>query len=109
MKKTPNQIREELRRKMAKQHNDEIENLKKLRNQAWEQFSKADKESCRLKKENDELKEKIAQLEDWNQRLMEFMDMNDDERKVAIQEYAVNAELSEFCNAYFSKFTQLFY
>ena len=108
MKKTPNQIREELRRQMAKQHNDEIENLKKLRNQAWEQFSKADKEACRLKKENDELKEKVAQLEDWNRRLMEFMDMSDEERKAAIQEYQTNAELNELWGVYLGKFSQMF-
>ena len=108
MKKTPNQIREELRRQMAKQHNDEIENQKKLKMQYWEMFVKSDKKCCELKKENDELKEKVAQLEDWNRRLMEFMDMSDEDRKAAIQEYAANAELSEFCNAYFSKFTQLF-
>ena len=108
MKKTPNQIREELRRQIAKQHNDEIENLKRLKDYAWEQFKEIDKEACQLKKENNELKEKVAQLEDWNRRLMEFMDMNDEERKAAIQEYQTNAELSDLCNNYLGKYIQLF-
>ena len=70
MKKTPNQIREELRRQMAKQHNDKIENLKKEKSQYRQKYLDADKKCCELQNENGELKDKVAQLEDWNRRLM---------------------------------------
>lgn len=108
MKKTPNQIREELRRQLAKQHNDEIENLKKLKSQYWEKYAEADRERCRLGKENIELKEKIKQLEDWNRRLMEFMDMSEEDRRAAIQEMKENAELNEFLNSCCGRYVQMF-
>lgn len=108
MKKTPNQIREELRRQMAKNYNNELENLRGLlekqqliSNDYWQRYQRA-------KRENDELKDKIKQLEDWNNRLMEFMDMNDEERKAAIQEYTTNAELSELVDGYYKRFLKLF-
>ena len=104
MKKTPNQIREELRRQIAKQHNDEIENLKKTKSQYWQKYLDADKKCCELQNENGELKDKVAQLEDWNRRLMEFMDMSEEERKAAIEEMKesarINGLLDTFCGGY---------
>ena len=84
MKKTPNQIREEVRRQMANQRDAEIEQLKADKERYWKMFEKADmayKAKC-IRVE--ELEEKVKQLEDWNRRLMEFMDMNEEERKAAL-------------------------
>ena len=104
MKKTPNQIREELRRQMAKQHNDKIENLKKEKSQYRQKYLDADKKCCELQNENGELKDKVAQLEDWNRRLMQFMDMSEEERKAAIEEMKesarINGLLDTFCGGY---------
>ena len=112
MKKTPNQIREELRRQMTKQHNDEIENLKKVKSQYWQKYLDADKKCCELQKENGELKDKVAQLEDWNRRLMEFMDMSEEERKAAIEEMKesarINGLLDTFCDGYAKMLGNLF-
>ena len=108
MKKTPNQIREELRRQIAKQHNDEIENLKKTKSQYWQKYLDADKKCCELKKENGELKDKVAQLEDWNRRLLEFMDMSEEDRRAAIQEMKENAELNDLLTTYVEKFTSMY-
>ena len=112
MKKTPNQIREELRRQIAKQHNDEIENLKKVKSQYWQKYLDADKKCCELQKENGELKDKVAQLEDWNRRLMEFMDMSEEERKAAIEEMKesarINGLLDTFCGGYAKMLGNLF-
>ena len=55
---------------MAKQHNDKIENLKKEKSQYRQKYLDADKKCCELQNENGELKDKVAQLEDWNRRLM---------------------------------------
>ena len=103
MKKTPNQIREELRRQMAHSHQCELEKLRDLlkkqeliSNDYWKRYQHA-------KTENEELKEKVKQLEDWNNRLMEFMDMNDEDRKAALQEYAETAELNELYNGLYGR------
>lgn len=95
MKKTPNQIREELRRQIAKQHNDEIENLKKTNSQYWQKYLDADKKCCELQNENGELKDKVAQLEDWNRRLQEFMDMSDEDRAAYVESLKRTKELDE--------------
>ena len=95
MKKTPNQIREELRRKMAKQHNDEIENLKKIKSLYWQKYLDADKKCSELQNENDELKDKVAQLEDWNRRLQEFMDMSEEDRTAYVENLKRTKELDD--------------
>lgn len=95
MKKTPNQIREELRRQMAKNYNNDLENLRGLlkkqqliSNDYWQRYQRA-------KSENDELKEKVKQFEDWNNRLMEFMNMSDEDRVAYVENLKKTKELND--------------
>ena len=104
MKKTPNQIREEVRRQMANQRDAEIEQLKADKERYWKMFEKADMAYKAKSLRVEELEEKVKQLEDWNRRLMEFLDMNEEERKAALEEYqtqyALDEALSPFWNQY---------
>lgn len=79
------QIEASLRNKLASQYKEKTEQLKnekvvleKRYNEMWERARRAEIE-------RDELKEKVAQYEDWNRRLQEFMDMSEDDRTAYIE------------------------
>lgn len=107
-KKTPNQIREEVRRKMANKNKEELERARERVKAVWEQYRDAEERAKKYKAENETLKEKLAQLEDWNSRLMEFMDMPESERKYAVNEYMTNLQLNEELNQWFNKYISFF-
>jgi len=101
MNKTPNQIREAVRKELLAKHKQEMERKDALSQKIWEAKEKAEEDNLRLKHENEELKEKLNVLEDWNRRLMEFMDMPEDQRKVAYKAYIADKQFDEL----FKKFT----
>ncbi|MBQ3944143.1 MAG: transposase [Alphaproteobacteria bacterium] len=92
--KTPNQIREEVRKKMVSKFNEEKEHLKEETIKYWNWYQEADEKARKLAHENNELKQKLEALEDWNRRLMEFMDMPEQERKQAYEQYIADKEFN---------------
>ena len=86
MKKTPNKIRAELRRQMAHNQNKELEKLRAEKHRYTLLYHDSRHEIEELRIENSELGDKVKQYEDWNRRLMEFMDMTDEDRQKAIEE-----------------------
>ncbi len=81
---------------MAASYNSQIESLKK-RIDVWANRATELAGECDLLKiENASLKEQIRQYEDWNERLMEFMDMNDHDRKQAIVEWRTAGKYNEY-------------
>ena len=106
--KTANQIREEVKRKMANKNKEELERARERVKAVWEQYRDAEERAREYKVENETLKEKLAQLEDWNSRLMEFMDMPESDRINAIKEYRANLELNGELEAWFGKYIGYF-
>lgn len=102
--KTPNQIREEVRKKMVSKFNEEKEHLKEEKIKYWNWYQDADAKARQLKHENNELKQKLEALEDWNRRLLEFMDLPDGKRQEAYQTYVEEKEFSEMLTSYLSPF-----
>lgn len=84
-----------MRNKLASQYNEKTEQLKsekavleKRYNEMWERARKAEIE-C------DELKDKVAQYEDWNRRLQEFMDMSKEDRTAYVENLKKTEELNK--------------
>ena len=102
--KTPNQIREEVRKKLTVKFNEEKERLKEDKSKYWNKYQEADLRAGRLEHENNELKQKLEALEDWNRRLLEFMDLPDGKRQEAYQTYVEEKEFSEMLTNYLSPF-----
>ena len=73
------QIEANLRNKLAKDNNDKYNNLLKKFNQISE-----------------ELEEKVKQYEDWNYRLQEFCNMNEEDRKISIEKMRTEETLNKF-------------
>lgn len=104
MKKKLNEIREEVRKQMATKYRDEIERFRKLANDRWNNYMDATKRLADLHDENEQLKEKIAAQKEWIERLMEFMDMPDEQRSNAVKEYVENKRMSEKLRKLFSPY-----
>jgi len=89
------QIEANLRNKLASQYKEKTEQLKSEKSALEIKYNKLWSESCEIKRERDELKEKVTQLEDWNRRLQEFMDMNEEERTAYVENLKKTKELDE--------------
>ena len=95
MKQNKKQIEANLRNKLASQYKEKTEQLKnekalleKRYKEMWERARKAEIE-------RDELKDKVAQYEDWNRRLQEFMDMSEEDRIAYLENLKRTKELDD--------------
>lgn len=95
MKQNKKQIEANLRNKLASQYKEKTEQLKSEKAALEVKYNKLWHERCELKRECDELKEKVAQYEDWNRRLQEFMDMSDKDRTAYIENLKRTKELDD--------------
>ena len=84
-KKTRREIEENLRNKLANKHNEYAERQRKKYSELWDMYTEACRERNKYQQENEELKEKVQQYEDWIIRLQEFVDMPEDMRKAEIK------------------------
>jgi len=89
------QIEASLRNKLASQYKEKTEQLKSEKAALELKYNKLWRESCEIKRDRDELKEKVTQLEDWNRRLQEFMDMSEEERTAYVENLKRTKELDD--------------
>jgi phage host-nuclease inhibitor protein Gam len=89
------QIEATLRNKLAAQYTAKVADLKK----ELEALHEANKEyrarAYKAEQEKNEIQDKLEQYEDWNRRLMEFMDMSDEDRKAHIEKLKKTDELDK--------------
>lgn len=96
VKKTRKEIEQTLRNKIANKYNEEREYQQKRYADLWDAYCRARKECDKYQQENEELKEKIRQYEDWIHRLQEFVDMPEDMRKAEIKKMQDDQKFSEY-------------
>lgn len=108
MKASLKEIREQTRNEVAKQYNAKIINYK-TRIQTLE---KSKDGLCQhiheLRKENDELKEKLHIYEDWINRLQDFCNLPDEEREKAVKQYQTNIEVNEKLDNLMAMYSRFF-
>lgn len=102
--KKPNEIREEMRKQMAAKYKQDVEHWKKLANDRWENYMDATKRLADMNDENAKLKEQIEVQKEWIKRLMEFVNMPDEQRSKAVKEYVENKRMSEEFRELFSPY-----
>ena len=83
-KKTRREIEENLRNKLANKYHEYAEHQQKKYGELWDAYCRARKECDKYQEENEQLKEKVQQYEDWINRLQEFMDMPEDIEEVKV-------------------------
>ena len=96
MKQSRKQIEANLRKKIAKDNNDKYNNLLKRFNQVSEELKNTKEKFYISAKQNSELEEKVRQYEDWNYRLQEFCDMNEEDRKISIEKMRTEETLKRY-------------
>lgn len=94
------QIEASLRNKLASQYKEKTEQLKAEKATLEIKYNKLWRESCEIKRERDELKEKLAQYEDWNNRLQEFMDLSEEDRLAYVENLKKSKELNDAINRF---------
>ena len=105
MKQTKKEIEASLRNRICKQYASKIDNLQERLDKVAKELYDSQVKCREYKNKCEELEEKVHQYEDWNRRLQEFMDMSEEDRKAAIAEAKVNAELQhimEVCQLFTS-------
>lgn len=95
MKETRKQIEAQVRNKLARQYKQRLELADKSKTEAWNSFDRVLKDNQDLREENERLKEKIAQYENWIERLQEFCNMPEDMRDKAIQKFVEEVKMQE--------------
>lgn len=95
-KKTRKEIEETLRNKMANRHNEYVEAQRKKYGELWDAYCRARNECDKYQQENEELKEKVQQYEDWIERLQGFMDMPEDMRKKEIEKMRADQKFKTY-------------
>ena len=102
--KKPNEIREEMRKQMAAKYKQDVEYWKKLAHDRWENYMDVTKRLADMNDENAKLKEQIEAQKEWIERLMEFVNMPDEQRSAAVKEYVEHRQMSEQFRELFSPY-----
>lgn len=95
-KQSKKQIEANLRNKLAKDNNDKYNNLLKKFNQISEELKNTKEKFYLSTKQISELEEKVKQYEDWNYRLQEFCNMNEEDRKISIEKMRTEETLKRY-------------
>lgn len=108
MNKSLKSIREEVRKDIAKQYKERYESRityleNELKRVNTELYNKRNL-YFQIQNENDELKDKLAQYEDWITRLQEWCNLPDDERAEAINQYNIQKSTNMKLNELFHLF-----
>ena len=98
--KKPNEIREEMRKQMAAKYKADVESWKELAADRGKAYADAVRQIDELADENAKLKEQ----KEWIERLMEFVNMPDEQRDAAVKEYVEHRQMSEQFRELFSPY-----
>lgn len=75
------QIIEQTRNEVSRRYTVAIEQYKQELTRVHEAFAKCKERVLELEEENVQLRDKVSLLEDWNRRLMEYMDIDENQRQ----------------------------
>ena len=95
MKLNKKQIEANLRNKLTSQYKEKTEQLKSEKAVLEKRYNEMYERARKAEIERDELKDKVAQYEDWNRRLQEFMDMSDEDRIAYVENLKRTKELDD--------------
>ena len=99
MKQSKKQIEANLRNKMATQYKTKTENLEKRIEQLVDENHELMMRAHKAEQEKMEMQDRLQQLEDWNARLQEFMDMSEEDRKQYVENLRAKTELNDTLNS----------
>jgi BMFP domain-containing protein YqiC len=102
MKPNKKQIEANLRNKLAAQYKEKSDKLAERVETLEKKLNDMYKRAVTAESEKEKLEEKVAALEDWNNRLLECMDMTDEDRKAYVETLRAQAELKSAVDQMYS-------
>jgi BMFP domain-containing protein YqiC len=102
MKATRKQIEANLRNKLAAQYREKSDKLAERVETLERKLNDMHKRAVTAENEKEKLEEKVAALEDWNNRLLECMDMTDEDRKAYVETLRAQSELKSAVDQLYS-------
>ena len=100
MKQTKKEIEETVKNKIHRQYKDKMENYQARIDCLAKQLETEHRRRIEAQAKVEELEEKVRQYEDWNNRLQEYMDMDEKDRKNYLAELEVSAQMNNIFNVY---------
>ena len=89
------EIENQLRGKIAKQYTEKVAKLEDEINHLREANAEYRNHAYKAEQEKLEMQDKLKQYEDWNIRLQDFMDMNEEDRLAYIENLKKTNELNK--------------
>ena len=89
---------------MAAKYKAEVEHWKKLAKDRWDNYMDATRRLSDMNDENAKLKEQVEAQKEWIERLMEFVNMPDEQRGEAVKKYIADRKMSEDFEALFGPY-----
>ena len=103
-----NAIREKVRKDVSRLYRDKILDLQDRINSLRNVVSVVQEKYQRALHDNEELKDKVNQYEDWISRLQEFCNMGDEEREQAIARYKAEKKISKVFDGMMGTYMKFF-
>lgn len=100
MKQTKKEIEETVKNKIHRQYKDKMENYQARIDRLAKELETESRRRIEAQSKVEELEEKVRQYEDWNNRLQEYMDMDEKDRKNYLAELEVSAQMNNIFNVY---------
>ena len=115
MKETAKQIKarviNEVNAKYAKRIEDTENSLKEWRTKYFKEIDRSEelsKKNKELREENDSLKAKIQQYDEWIERMLDFCNLPEEERRDAFETYLDNIKSENEFNEVFSNIMSMY-
>lgn len=107
-KKIKAQLRAELTDKIGKAYQDKIDSLKSRLGDANAEIRRLYTNNQDLKEENANLKGEVAKLKEWAERMQQFCNMSDEDRKAELERIKVNGNFTQLIDD-LSVYTKFFF
>lgn len=105
---TKKQIEARLRNKILKEFKEDEKKYQFRIDNLVSELTKTRTKNDELKARNEELEEKVAQYEDWINRLQDFCNLNDEDRKKAIEDMKYKTYIDNKMSKILGNFHQWF-
>ena len=94
-KKIKAQLRAELTEKIGKEYQDKIDSLKSRLSDANAEVRRLYTNNQDLKEENARLKDEVAKLKEWAERMQQFCNMSEEDRKAELERIRVDGNFTQ--------------
>ena len=107
-KKIKAQLRAELTKKIGEEYQEKIDSLKRRLSDANAEVRRLYTNNQDLKDENARLKDEVAKHKEWTERMQQFCNMSEEDRKAELERIRVDGNFTQLMDD-LSAYTRLFF